>query len=90
MDQLFQLLGLALPDTATVLRLKVLLAGGVGGVVAGVLLMASGVEGTLAPGAAIAACGVALVVLPIRSFLREARQQEAERAKPPRRLTGTN
>jgi hypothetical protein len=43
MDELFQLLGLVLPDTATMLRLKVAF-GGICGLGAGVLYMASGLD----------------------------------------------
>jgi hypothetical protein len=79
MEKLFALIGLALPDTATILRLKVLVAGGVGGVFAGVLFILSGVDGALAGGAAMAACGIMLIGITVRSWLREARKSEAGR-----------
>jgi hypothetical protein len=90
MDELLQLLGLALPDTPTILRLKVLVLGGLGAVTAGVLLMASGVEGTLALGAGMVACGAALIALPIRSFRRAARERQAKRAESPHGPAGAD
>lgn len=84
MDNLFELIGLALPDTMTMLRLKVLVAGGVGGVLAGVLFITSGVDGAIVWGALIVACGITLIWLPVRSFLREARTREADRIQSQR------
>src|SRR5262245_41654587 len=81
MDKLFELIGLALPDNATMLRLKVLVAGGLGGLGAGVLFMTSGLDGAIVCGAAMAACGIALICIPVRSFQREARKREAERIR---------
>jgi hypothetical protein len=48
-DELFRLLGLALPDTPMIIRLKVAF-GGICGLGAGLLFMASGLEGP-SPGA---------------------------------------
>jgi hypothetical protein len=67
-----------------VLRLKVLLAGGVGGLSAGVLFIMSGVDGAITGGALMAACGMTLIGLAVRSFLREARQSEVGRIKAQR------
>jgi hypothetical protein len=74
MNELFELLGRALPDTPTIFRLKVLLAGGIGGLAAGLVYMGSGLDGSILRGGLIAACGVALIGLTIRSFRREAGQ----------------
>jgi hypothetical protein len=76
MNELFELLGRALPDTPTILRLKVLVAGGIGGLAAGVLYMASGLDGSLIRGGLIAACGLALIAITIRSFARAASKGE--------------
>jgi hypothetical protein len=80
MDELFQLLGLALPDTATILRLKVAF-GGLCGVGAGLLFMASGLEGSLAWGASMAACGLALIGIAARCLARGAGREAAERER---------
>jgi hypothetical protein len=80
MDELFQLLGLALPDTAMTLRLKVAF-GGMCGVCAGVLFMASGLDGSLAWGSLMAACGLALIGIAARSFVRAAGQETSERER---------
>jgi hypothetical protein len=81
MDELFQLLGLALPDTATIFRLKVVI-GGLGGLVAGLLFMASGLEGALPRGAAIGACGLLLIGVAARSFAGARRRAVAQRSSP--------
>jgi hypothetical protein len=81
MDKLFELIGLALPDTATIFRLKLLVAGGVGGACAGVIFMLSGVEGSIMGGALIAACGITLIGITVRSFLREAQKSQADRLR---------
>jgi hypothetical protein len=81
MDKLFELIGLALPDNATMLRLKVLVAGGIGGLSAGLLFMTSGLDGAILWGTAMAACGIALIGIPVRSFLREGRKREGERIR---------
>jgi hypothetical protein len=81
MDRLFHLIGLALPDTPTILRLKVLVAGGVGGVAAGLLFALSGVEGSITRGALMAICGLTVIGITFRSFLNEHRKNEADRAK---------
>jgi len=78
MDKLFELIGLALPDNATMLRLKVL-AGGIGGLGAGALFMTSGLDGAIVWGAAMAACGIALIWISVGSFQREAQKRAAER-----------
>jgi len=77
MHELFELLGRAAPDTPTILRLKVLVAGGIGGLAAGVLYIGSGLEGSTIRGGLIAACGVALICISIRSFRREAGKGES-------------
>jgi hypothetical protein len=87
MDELFELIGRALPDSSTMLRLKVLVAGGVGGLGAGALFMTSGLDGAIVWGAAMAACGLALIWIPVRSFRREAREREAERISSTHGLT---
>jgi hypothetical protein len=85
MDQLFHLIGLALPDTPAIFRLKVLLFGGMGGLGAGLLFMTSGLEGSVLRGGLIAACGFALIGITVRSHLREARKRAAERMALQRR-----
>ena len=79
MDQLFHLIGLALPDTPAIFRLKVLLFGGIGGLGAGLLVMTSGLEGSVLRGGVIAACGFALIGITVRSRVREAQKRETER-----------
>jgi hypothetical protein len=79
MDKLFELIGLALPDTPTILRLKALLAGGVGGIGAGAAYLLSGVEGSLVGGAAMMICGLSVIAITVRSFMNEHRIYEAER-----------
>ena len=81
MDELFRLLGLALPDTPKVLWLKVAF-GGICGLGAGLLFMASGLDGALARGAMMAACGLALIGIAARGFARAARRATAEREGP--------
>jgi hypothetical protein len=78
MDQLFQLIGLALPDTNVILRLKVLF-GGICGLGAGLLFMTSGLEGSALWGSLMAACGFAVIGITIRSHAREARKRVSER-----------
>jgi hypothetical protein len=78
MEQLFQLLGFALPDTPAIFRLKVFLCGGVGGLAAGLLFMTSGLDGSVLWGGLIAACGIALIGITVRSHVREARKRAAE------------
>lgn len=78
MEHLFQLLGLLLPDTRAVFGVKVLVAGIVG-TSAGLLVMASGIDGMIVYGGGIAACGFALTVLSARILAREVHQEEAER-----------
>jgi hypothetical protein len=80
MDELFRLLGLALPDTATILRLKVAF-GGMCGLGAGLLFMASGLDGSLAWGALMAACGLALIGIAVRGFAHAAGREAAERER---------
>jgi hypothetical protein len=84
MDQLFHLIGLALPDTPAIFRLKVLF-GGIGGVGAGLLFMTSGLEGSVLWGGLMAACGFALIWITVRSQVREARKRAAERMASQRR-----
>jgi hypothetical protein len=79
MDKLFELIGLALPDTPTILRLKALLAGGLGGIAAGVVFMLSGVEGSVVGGVAMMICGLSVISITVRSFRNEHRKYEAER-----------
>src|SRR5262245_50576760 len=78
MDQFFQLIGLALPDTPVIFRLKVLLVG-IGGAGAGMLFMTSGLAGSVLWGGAIAACGFGLIAITIQSFAGEARKRAVER-----------
>jgi hypothetical protein len=84
MNELFELIGRALPDTPTILRLKVLVAGGIGGLAAGLMYMGSGLDGSILRGGLIAACGVALIGLTIRSFLREAGKSVSGNPRTPR------
>jgi hypothetical protein len=79
MDKLFELIGLALPDTPTILRLKALLAGGVGGIAAGVLYLLTGVEGSVVGGVAMMVCGLTVIGITVRSFVNEHRKYEADR-----------
>jgi hypothetical protein len=78
MDKLFELIGLALPDTPAIFRLKILFAG-IGGLGAGLLFMTSGLEISILWGGLMAACGIALIVITVRSDAREARKRAAER-----------
>jgi hypothetical protein len=78
MDQLFHLIGLALPDTAAIFRLKVLF-GGFCGLAAGLLVITSGLEGSVLRGGLIAACGFAVIGITVRSHVRDARRRAAER-----------
>jgi hypothetical protein len=80
MDELFQLLGLALPDTPIIVRLKVAF-GGVCGLGADLLFMASGLEGSRAWGALMAACGLALIGIAARGLARAARRDTADRER---------
>jgi hypothetical protein len=81
MEDELRLIGLALPNNGTILRLKVLVAGGIGGVGAGLLFMTSGLDGAIVRGAALAGCGVALIAISIRSLLRELALNELQRTK---------
>jgi hypothetical protein len=83
MERLFELIGLALPDTPTILRLKVLVVG-VGGVIAGVLFALSGVDGAIAGGALMVACGITLLAISVRSLLGDAWKRKASRIKEQR------
>ena len=85
MNQLFHLIGLALPETPAIFRLKVLLFGGIGGLGAGLLVMTSGLEGSVLRGGLIAACGFALIGITVRSHVREERKGAAERIALQRR-----
>jgi hypothetical protein len=80
MDELFQLLGLALPDTGIMLRLKVAF-GGMCGLGAGVLFMASGLDGSLIWGGLMAVCGLALLGIAARGLARSAWRETAERER---------
>jgi hypothetical protein len=82
MDELFQLLGLALPDTATIFRLKVVF-GRICGLGAGLLFMASGLDDALTWGALMAACGLALIGIAAHSSACAARRATAERERLP-------
>jgi hypothetical protein len=77
MDQIFHLIGLALPDTTAIFRLKVLVVG-IGGLAAGLLFMTSGLEGSVLWGGLIAACGLTVIGITVRSYVREARKRTAE------------
>jgi hypothetical protein len=81
MDDLFRLIGLMLPDTWEMLRLKVIF-GGICGLGAGLLFMATGLDGSLAWGGLMAACGIALIGIASRSIAREARRASAGRERP--------
>jgi hypothetical protein len=81
MDDLFRLIGLVLPDTATMLRLKVVW-GGICGLGAGVLFMTSGLDGSLAWGGMMAACGITLIGTASLSASRAARRAAAEQKRP--------
>jgi hypothetical protein len=84
MDQLFEWIGLALPETWAVFRLKVLVAGVVG-LGMGLLFMTSGIEGSIPWGGLIAACGFALTAIAVRSLVLEERKRAAERTALRRR-----
>jgi hypothetical protein len=84
MDKLFELLGLALPDTRSIFRLKIIF-GGICGLGAGLVYMLSGLDGSLLWGGLMAACGIALLGLAARSFTREAREKEAALLASPQR-----
>jgi hypothetical protein len=84
MDQIFRLIGLALPDTPAIFRLKVLVVG-IGGLVAGLLFMTSGLEGSVLWGGLIAACGFAVIGITVRSHACGARKNAAERTAIERR-----
>ena len=75
MDELIRLLGLALPDTAWIVRLKVVL-GGICGLGAGLVFMASGLESSLTRGALMALCGLALIAITARSAARTSAERE--------------
>jgi hypothetical protein len=66
------LLGLVLPDTATVFPLKIVF-GGISGLGAGLLFITSGLEGALTWGTLMAACGITLIGLGSRSLTRAVR-----------------
>jgi hypothetical protein len=78
MDDLFRLIGIVLPDTPTLLRIKVLVAGGLGGLAAGITYMMTGLEGSLVRGALIATCGILMIAITVRSFHREAQKRAAD------------
>jgi hypothetical protein len=84
MDQIFHLIGLALSDTAVIFRLKVLVVG-IGELVAGLLFMTSGLEGTVLWGGLIAACGLAMIGITVRSHVREVRKRTEVRMALQRR-----
>jgi hypothetical protein len=84
MDELFRLIGLALPDTPTIFRLKVLFVG-IGSLWVGLLFMASGIEGSVLWGGLIAACGFALIGITVGTHAREARKRAEERMALQRR-----
>jgi hypothetical protein len=84
MDQLFHLIGLALPDTPTLFRLKVLVVG-MACLGMGLLFTTSGIEGSVLRGGPIAACGFALTAITVRRHVREARKRAAERMALQRR-----
>ncbi len=81
MEELFRLLGLALPDTPKILWLKVAF-GGFCGLGAGLLFMTSGLDGSLIRGAMIAACGLALIGFGARGFACAARRATTRRDRP--------
>jgi hypothetical protein len=76
MEDLFRLIGLALPDTPVILRLK-LTVGGLCGLGAGLLFMTTGLEGSLTRGGMIAACGLALIAIAARGGIRPTRPEAA-------------
>jgi hypothetical protein len=78
MDQLLQLIGLALPDTPAIFRLKVLFAG-ICALAAGLLFATSGLPGSVLWGGLIVACGFAVIAITLRSHVRAARKLAAER-----------
>jgi hypothetical protein len=80
MDDLFRLIGLVLPDTEAMLRLKVVF-GGICGLGAGLLFMASGLDGSLAWGAMMAACGITLIGIAYLSAVRAARRGATDQEK---------
>jgi hypothetical protein len=80
-DDLSRLIGLVLPDTGVMLRLKVVF-GGLCGLGAGLLFMTSGLEGSIARGGLMAACGIALIGIVWRSATRTTRRAAADHAGP--------
>src|SRR5262249_36304752 len=82
MDELLRLIGLALPDTATMLRLKIVF-GGICGLGAGLLFMASGLDGSLVRGALMAACGIVLIGVALCGSARSSRRGAGEGEGPP-------
>jgi hypothetical protein len=84
MEHLFQLIGLALPDTPTIFRLKVLVVG-VACLGMGLLFTTSGIEGSILRGGLIAACGFALTAIAVRGLVLEGRKRAAERMALQRR-----
>jgi hypothetical protein len=77
MDDLFRLIGLVLPDTGVMLRLKVVF-GGICGLGAGLLFMTSGLAGAVPWGGLMAACGIALIVIASRGANRADRLSAAD------------
>jgi hypothetical protein len=81
MDDLFRLIGLMLPDTGVMLQLKVAF-GGICGLGAGLLFMASGLDGSLVWGGMMAACGIALIGISALSATHAARRAPRDQQGP--------
>jgi hypothetical protein len=81
MDDLFRLIGLVLPDTGAMIRLKVVF-GGICGLGAGLLFMASGLDGSLAWGGMMAACGIALIGIASLGATHAARRAATDQERP--------
>jgi hypothetical protein len=80
-DELFRLIGLALPDTGTMLRLKVGFCG-ICGIGAGLLCIGTGLDGFLVLGALMAACGIALLGIASHNSILTRRRATGEPEKP--------
>jgi hypothetical protein len=74
MNSLIALLGLV-PNTSAILRVKFAIVG-VGALMAGLIFMASGIDGSILRGGLIAACGVGLLSLAFREPKQRLKEEE--------------
>jgi hypothetical protein len=81
MEEILRLLGHLLPNSGMMFRLKIVF-GGICGLGAGLLFMASGLDGALAWGAMMAACDIALIAIALRDMTRAARRGPAKQDRP--------